>query len=106
MMLWRSPITRRGPWAVDFVAVVLNRLEVRRDGKAAYRRLKGKKYSMPGKESGEGVRRKPDNSTGALGKNCPAHGRLKFMLARYPNLASLLWPRKMEFGKRDGFSWD
>jgi hypothetical protein len=55
-------------WAVEFAAVVLNRVEIGHDGKTAYQRLKGKRCNMPGIEFAEGILWKSDNRTGALGK--------------------------------------
>jgi hypothetical protein len=55
-------------WAVEFAAVVLNRMEIGHDGKTAYQRLKGKRCNMPGIEFAEGVLWKSDNRSGALGK--------------------------------------
>jgi hypothetical protein len=55
-------------WAVEFVAVVLNRVEIGHDGRTAYQRLQGKRCNMPWIEFAEGVLWKSDNRSGPLGK--------------------------------------
>ena len=49
------------PWVVEYVAVLLNRCEISRDGHTAYRRMKGKDGGVKGIAFGEKVlfRRKP-----------------------------------------------
>ena len=43
------------PWLIEWAAHVLNRFEVRKDGRTAYERCKGKKAKHLGIEFGEAV---------------------------------------------------
>ena len=56
------------PWLVEYVALLINRMEVSADGKTSYERNKGKRAKMLGYEFGEMVlwRRKP--TSGRLAK--------------------------------------
>ena len=56
------------PWMAEYAAVLLNRLEISKDGKTSYERLKGKRAKVLGIEFGEKVlwRRRPIGN--ALGK--------------------------------------
>ena len=54
-------------WMCEHAAYLLNRLEVGRDGKTAYERMKGKKATVLGIEFGERVMRK-EKPIGAMRK--------------------------------------
>ena len=56
------------PWLVEYAAVILNRMEVGKDGKTAYERLKGKLAKAYGFEFGEAALWKSKAGGGALGK--------------------------------------
>ena len=56
------------PWMVEYVAVLMNRFEVGRDGRTSFERCKAKKAKMLGVEFGEAVLWKRRPVGGALGK--------------------------------------
>ena len=56
------------PWLVEYAAVLLNRMEVGKDGKTAFERCKGRRARTLGIEFGEGVLWKRKPIGGALGK--------------------------------------
>ncbi len=56
------------PWMVEYVAVLMNRFEVGRDGRTSFEGCKAKKAKMLGVEFGEAVLWKRRPVGGALGK--------------------------------------
>ena len=55
-------------WMTEYVAFVLNRFEVCKDGKTAYERLTGKKATVNGLEFGEGILFKDKPPGGGFGQ--------------------------------------
>ena len=55
-------------WMAEYAAVMLNRLEIGKDGKTAYQRMKGKKATHHGFEFGEKLLWRRRRVAGPLGK--------------------------------------